>query len=87
MFKVIKDFVPEPGMLLCMCDRACGTYAQAQLQAGPNAADAQQPLFANELLRQGWKITLAEHVCPTHVKQEAGEKSLIYMPSASGFKN
>ena len=46
MFKIIRDFVPQPQFLI-MCDRACGTYAFAQISPGPQVSeDAQQSVWA-----------------------------------------
>ena len=89
MFKVIRDFVEKPRFLI-ICDRSCGTYAFAEIGAASGASDIQnQAHWARTLQEQGWSITLAEHVCPAHVKKDKEGESLIVLPSmaASAYKN
>ena len=88
MFKVIKDHIPQP-MFFVMCDRSCGTYVHTPVQPGPSE-DAQQAMWARALINQGWRVQLHEHVCPAHVQEESGNKSLIVLPSgmaASALRN
>jgi hypothetical protein len=70
MFKVIKDFVAAPGQFLVLCDRACGTFAWVPIAPFGLSEDAQQATWAGVLIDKGWKITLAEHVCPAHAQAE-----------------
>lgn len=89
MFKVIRDFVNQPRFLM-MCDPACGTYSFVDVPAGPEQSeDAAQAIWARELTKQGWRITLSEQVCPAHVKQDREGASLIITPNmaAAAFKN
>lgn len=89
MFKVIRDFVPRPQFMI-MCDRACGNYAAVNVAEGPpQLEEGHQAVWARSLQEIGWKITLSEHVCPAHTKQDKEGKSLIVMPNmgAAAFKN
>jgi hypothetical protein len=86
MIKVIRDFVEKPQFLM-MCDCSCGVYSVAPFEPG-SFEDQQMSVWAAELQKQGWKITLARHACPAHVRKEA-ESGLIIVPSLSSaaFKN
>jgi hypothetical protein len=73
MFKVIRDHVPQPQFMV-LCDRACGTFAWVNIQQFGASEDAQQAQWAGVLIGDGWRITLAEHICPAHHAKEMAEK-------------
>jgi hypothetical protein len=83
VFKIIRDFVPQPQFMM-LCDRSCATYAYATVPTGlPGNEESHQAIWARSLLEQGWKITLAEHVCPAHVQKDKEGESLIVIPTAA----
>jgi hypothetical protein len=90
MFKVIRDFVDRPKFLM-LCDRSCGQFAIVDLQQPGVNEDAQQVMWANGLIQQGWKITLSEQVCPQHMRKDTESQPRIIVPhltgAAGGFKN
>jgi len=73
MVKIIRDNVPQPQFMV-LCDRACGTFEWVIIQQFGPPEDAQQAHWAGSLIQKGWRITLAEHVCPFHTAKEAAEK-------------
>lgn len=85
MLKIIRDFIPQP-MFMILCDRSCGVFAHIAIEQGPQVSeDAQQSVWARSLIQNGWKITLAEHVCPQHVQQAAAARSMIIVPGLAGI--
>jgi hypothetical protein len=79
-FKVIKDFVEQP-VLMIVCDRSCAYNVTCAVP--PQMADDQttQAAFIQQAVQQGWKVTLAEQVCPKHVEKERANESRILIPS------
>ncbi len=78
MFKVIRDFIDKP-LFLVMCDCSCGIYVVNAFEPGPTE-EGLQAAFAGQLIKDGWKITLAQQICPAHVKKEADAGRLIVLP-------
>jgi len=77
MFKVIKEFVPQP-MWLLMCDnRHCAASAtQPANLTNPDDARLSQSTFLKNAGNEGWAIGLDVQLCPGHaaiVKQQAEE--------------
>jgi hypothetical protein len=81
-YKVIKDFVENP-VLQITCDRSCGYNIACAVPAASADDPATQAAFVQQAVQQGWRVTLAEQVCPKHVEKERGDVSLIVIP---GFR-
>jgi hypothetical protein len=79
-FKVIKDFVEQP-VLMITCDRSCGYNVTCAVPLELAEDQGTQAAFIQQALQQGWRVTLAEQVCPKHVEKERGEISRIVIPN------
>lgn len=88
MFKVIKEFVPEP-MYLMMCDnRNCSMSATGQADlASADGLKLSQSQFLKSATEQGWAIGLDAQLCPAHAevakKQREERRSVVVMPSGA----
>jgi hypothetical protein len=75
VFRIVKDFVQAPSLLV-MCDRphCCGA-ASVALQTEPD--DNVLAAFVGQARAGGWRFDLDQQVCPAHVKKESGDAPLV----------
>jgi len=81
LFRIVNQFVPAPGLFLLCDDPRCGQYVTTQLTVTP-ATDINHlvELFIQDAQSKGWRVTLAQQLCPGHVKKQQDDAGMVHVP-------
>jgi hypothetical protein len=73
MFRIVKEFVPQPSFLV-VCDHAhCGVHISQILTPGADL-EVQAGVFIHTATDSGWALSMMGQLCPGHNPAQAEAK-------------